>query len=99
MTDIADLAMAAWRLEKWLQSTEVERKMAAKSALRTINAYLAENGIEMMDLTGCRFDAGYAVEVIESTANEDDTAVISEMIRPIITKDGSVVKYGQVVLA
>ena len=38
--DIKELAVAAWRLEKWLDNLVVDRKMAAKSALRSIKKYI-----------------------------------------------------------
>ena len=38
--DIRELATATWRLEKWLDNLNAERKMAAKSALRNIKKYI-----------------------------------------------------------
>ena len=100
MTDITELAVASWRLEKWLDRVNVERKMAAKSALRTIKKYLHEKEIEVEDLTGERFDVGLAVTVVnnESEEAEEDKLLISEMVRPIVKEKGAVIQYGQVVL-
>ena len=47
MADITEIAVAAWRLEKWLDNVNVERKMAEKSSLRAIKKYLSENGINV----------------------------------------------------
>ena len=100
MADIKDIAVAAWRLEKWLETVNVERKMAAKSSLRSIKRYLSDNNIEVMDLTGTRFDVGLAVSVVNNESEETDESklIISEMVRPIIKQDGAVIEHGQVIL-
>ena len=45
--DIKELAVAAWRLEKWLDNLVADRKMAAKSALRSIKKYISASGVEV----------------------------------------------------
>ena len=73
--------------------------MAASSALRSIKKYLDSNGIEVLDLTGQKFDSGLAVDVINNDIPEgtqEDCALISEMIKPIIMQNGSVIQFGQV---
>lgn len=100
MADISEIAVAAWRLEKWLDNVNVERKMAAKSALRAIKKYLQENNIEAIDLTGAKFDVGLAVSVVnnESDETDEDKLIIREMVKPIIKENGAVIQYGQVIL-
>ena len=100
MADITEIAIAAWRLEKWLDNVNVERKMAAKSALRAIKKYLKENDIETLDLTGSKFDVGLAVSVVNNESDEvdEDNLIISEMVKPIIKERGAVIQYGQVIL-
>ena len=100
MADITEIAVASWRLEKWLDNVNVERKMAAKSALRAIKKYLSENNIEIIDLTGAKFDVGLAITVVnnESDETDEDKLVISEMVKPIIKENGAVIQYGQVIL-
>lgn len=100
MADITEIAVAAWRLEKWLDNVNVERKMAAKSALRSIKRYLQQNEIEVMDLTGSQFDVGLAVSVVnnESDETDEDKLIIREMVKPIIKERGAVIQYGQVIL-
>ena len=39
-TDLKDLAISYWRMERWVNNINAERKMAANSALRTIKKYL-----------------------------------------------------------
>lgn len=99
-SSIAKLAVAAWRLERWLDNINVERKMAAKSALRSIKKYLQQNEIEVVDLTGSQFDVGLAVSVVnnESDETDEDKLIIREMVKPIIKEKGAVIQYGQVIL-
>lgn len=99
MADIKELAISYWRMNKWLINANVERKMAASSALRSIKKYLDANGVEVLDLTGQKFDSGLAVDVINNDIPEganDENALISEMIKPIIMQNGSVIQFGQV---
>lgn len=100
MAEITEIAVAAWRLEKWLEHVNVERKMAAKSSLRSIKKFLEENEIEAIDLTGAKFDVGLAVSVVnnESEETDEDKLIIAEMVRPIIKERGAVIQYGQVIL-
>ena len=100
MADITEIAVAAWRLEKWLDNVNVERKMAAKSALRSIKKYLQEKEIEVVDLTGAKFDVGLAITVVnnESEETDEDKLLIREMVKPIIKEKGAVIQYGQVIL-
>ncbi len=97
--DIKELAISYWRMEKWLNNTNVERKMAASSALRTVKRYLDSNNIEVLDLLGQHFDSGLAVDVINNDVPEgtdDSKVIITEMLKPIIMQDGAVVQFGQV---
>lgn len=99
MADIKELAISYWRMDKWLNNANVERKMAASSALRSIKKYLDANGVEVVDLTGQKFDSGLAVDVINNDipeGSDDSNALISEMIKPIIMQNGSVIQFGQV---
>ena len=98
-TDIKELAISYWRMEKWLNNTNVERKMAANSALRSIKRYLEGNKIEVLDLVGQHFDSGLAVDVINNDVPEgtdDSKIIISETIKPIIMQEGAVIQFGQV---
>jgi hypothetical protein len=68
--DIKELAVAAWRLEKWLDNLNSDRKMAAKSALRSIKKYIAALAVEVVDPVGSKFDPGLAIEVVNNEAPE-----------------------------
>lgn len=96
-----ELAFAYWRLSKWVESAEVEHKMAANSALRQIKKFLDANNIEVIDYFGQKYDSGFAIDVLGRKSGEDlqeEDLIIVETVRPIILEDGEIVKYGQVFL-
>lgn len=99
--ELSEFALNYWRLSNWVNNVNVERKMQANSALKKIGSYLDGQGIELRDLTGERYSDGFAADVIgidSETDIPDDEMIVSEMVRPIILLNGTVVKYGQVVL-
>lgn len=98
--DIKELAIASWRLEKWLENLNLDRKMAAKSALRSIKKYISAYGIEVVDPIGSKFDPGLAVEVINNEAegaNEDELIII-ETMAPYVYQDGKLIQYARVII-
>jgi len=98
--NIKELAVAAWRLEKWLDNTSVERKMAAKSALRSIKKYIADMDVEIKDPAGAKFDPGLAVEVInnEDEAAPEEDLIIVETISPYIYQNGKLLQHAKVII-
>lgn len=98
--DVIDLAVAAWRLEKWLDNLNADRKMAAKSALRSIKKYIAACGIEVKDPLGARFDPGLAIEVVnnESEGAPGETLIITETLSPYIYQEGRLVQHAKVII-
>jgi hypothetical protein len=99
--NIGDVALAYWRLEKWVAEINVERKTAATSSLRQMKRYLDENGIELKDYLGQKYDSGFAIDVIGRTTDKDlleDQLVVSETLVPLILENGEILKYGQVML-
>lgn len=98
--EIKELAVAAWRLEKWLDNLNSDRKMAAKSALRSIKKYIAAMGVEVKDPIGSRFDPGLAIEVINNEdidAAEEDLIII-ETLTPYIYQNGELVQHARVII-
>ena len=98
--DIKELAVAAWRLEKWLDNLHADRKMAAKSALRSIKKYISASGVEVVDPVGSKFDPGLAVEVIsnEAEGTPEDQLIISETISPYIYENGELIQHARVII-
>lgn len=96
-----NVVLGYWKLRKWLNESEVERKNTAEKALMLIEKSIKEDSIELVDLTGRVYDVGLAVEVIRNDApdEKDDTKIIvTEMVKPIIVKDNKVTSFGEVVI-
>ena len=101
MTDLADLAVAFWRLSAWVDNVNAERKAAATSALRQMRQYLSENGIEIRDCLGERYDPGLAFDVVGVLSGEElpeEELVVAETLVPLVLRHGEVLRYGQVML-
>ena len=99
--DISELALSYWRMANWVDKANVERKMAANSALRQMKQYLQDEGIELFDFIGQKYDSGLAVDVLGSESKRDvpeEELIIIETVRPAILKNGNIIKYGQVIL-
>ena len=98
--DIIELAVAAWRLEKWLDNLNADRKMAAKSALRIIKKYISACGIEVRDPIGARFDPGLAIEVVNNESEEapEETLIITETLSPYIYHEGKLVQHAREII-
>ena len=98
--DIKDLAVAAWRLEKWLDNLVADRKMAAKSSLRSIKKYIVDSGIEVKDPIGSKFDPGLAVEVVgnENEDADDNELIVIETITPYVYQNGELIQYARVII-
>ena len=98
--DIRELAVASWRLEKWLDNLNVERKQAAKSALRSIKKYIAASGVEIHDPLGSKFDPGLAIEVVNNESEEADESdlIIVETISPYIYQNGQLIQHARVII-
>jgi hypothetical protein len=98
--DIKELAVAAWRLERWLDNLNADRKMAAQSALRSIKKYIAALGVEVRDPQGSRFDPGLAVEVISNEAEgaSESDLMITETVSPYVYQNGELIQYARVII-
>lgn len=98
--NIAELAVAAWRLERWLENLNAERKMAAKKSLREIKSFLEASNIEIVDPLGWRFDPGLAVQVVNNEADDvdEEDLIIIQTNSPIIKENGAVIQPGKVIL-
>ena len=98
--DIRELATATWRLEKWLDNLNAERKMAAKSALRNIKKYISGCNVEVKDPLGSKFDPGLAVEVVnnESPETPEEELIIIETLAPYVYQDGELIQYARVII-
>lgn len=101
VADIKELAVATWRLEKWVDNLNYDRKMAAKSALRSIKKFLTASGIEIRDPVGSKFDPGLAVEVVNNEsedADNEENLIIIETLSPYLYQNGELIQYARVII-
>lgn len=102
MSDINRVVIAHWKLKKWLDSRNFSKIMVAESSLNQIDIFLKKQQIEVIDLTGSRYDLGLSVDVLTSDTDlsefENKKFYIAEMTRPIIMSKGVVSEYGEVKL-
>lgn len=98
--DIKELAVATWRLEKWLDNLNFDRKMAAKSALRSIKKYIAALSVEVVDPIGSKFDPGLAIEVVNNEAPErpEEDLIIIETLAPYVYQYGELIQHARVII-
>lgn len=98
--DVKELAVAAWRLEKWLDNLNSTRKMAAKSALRSIKKYITALDIEVIDPVGSKFDPGLAIEVVNNESPEafEENLIIVETLTPYVYQNGELMQHARVII-
>ena len=99
--NIGEVALAYWRLSKWVNGVNTERKTAATSSLRLLSNYLKENNIEIKDYVGQQYDVGMAFDVVGKDSEDDkqeEDLIISETLTPLILQNGEVIRFGQVTL-
>ncbi len=98
--DIKELAIATWRLERWLDNLNSDRKMAAKSALRSIKRFIAASGVEVVDPIGSKFDPGLAVEVVNNEADDldEESLIIIETLAPYVYQNGELISHARVII-
>lgn len=100
LSSLAELAVEWWRLDRWAGGA-VEASPQARHAARRLGKFLAELGLEVLDVTGRAYEPGLAVEVLD--AFEDarlpaGSQVVDETVAPVVLFRGAVVRHGQVVV-
>ena len=102
MSDIKSLAVAKWRLEKWLDKADIDKKLPAESSIRVISEYLEEQGIKIIDPSGQEYDTGLAVDVVcveDTESKSRKPSVITQVMAPIVLENDEVISRGQVVIS
>lgn len=99
---LVELAIEGWRLDDWVAGLPPE-KVASKlrHVARRLQKFLTERELAALDLTGQKYVAGMAVEVLEVLTDESlhpQEKLIVEMVAPIILWRGRVVRHGQIVV-
>lgn len=97
MGDFVELANSYYRLLRWVETADVEKKNTALRSLDRMKRFLEESNVEIIDLTAQPFSEGWAVKVmkIDDTVPENEL-VFTKMVKPIIQINGEVVQEGEV---
>jgi hypothetical protein len=96
------LAVEQWRLASWLEAVRAPAGTVAavRHSTRKIEDFLKACDLEVRAMNGHPFDAGLAVEVVDTV---DDPAlpvghsIVAETLSPMILWRGTVVKAAEVV--
>lgn len=97
MADFVELANSYYRLLRWVEASEAEKKNTALRSLDRIKRFLTESNVEVVDLTGQPFSEGWAVKVmkIDDSVPENEL-VFTKMVKPIIQVNGELMQEGEV---
>lgn len=96
------LALEIWRLWRMVESRQDQPyALPLRYSIRKMRQVLEAQGASFIDLTGEMYDAGMAVDVIDTEgekADEQMNLMIKEMIAPIILFNDVLLSHGQVIL-
>jgi hypothetical protein len=99
---LATLAIEVWRLWRMIEGyQEQSYALSLRYSIKKMKQILEGQGFSFIDLVGQTYDAGMAVDVIDSEYEKKDEQmklVVKEMIAPIVLFNGQLMSHGQVVL-
>jgi hypothetical protein len=100
---LADLGVAWWRLRLALgPAVEAPGAGALRHALRKIEDFCTQHGIEARSLDGQPYDPGLAARVVDTL--DDDTLApgqcrISETLSPLVLVSGTVLRPAEIIVS
>ena len=100
VSSLVEIAVEWWRLDRWAAGPD-EARLVARHVARRLSQLLEHHGVEVLDLTGKPYEAGLAVEVLDSIRDPGaptGRATVDETVSPIVLWKGAVVRQGQVVM-
>jgi hypothetical protein len=101
LSALIDLAIEAWRLERWVSELDSGQSAAAgRFVARRVTNFVVGCGLETVDMTDQRYEPGLAVELlghVQDTTLAPGTVLVDEMVAPLCLWHGKVVRLGQVV--
>ena len=99
---IATLALEIWRLWRTVENKETQtNSVNLRYSIRKMKEALEIQGCSFIDLTGEVYDAGMAVDIIDTEGEKKDGVIdliIKEMVAPIILFRDVLLTHGQVIL-
>ena len=100
LSSLTDLAVEWWRLERWAGAAD-ESSPQARHAARRLGRFLADHGLEVLDVTGRPYEPGLAVEVLDAFEDArlpQGSQVVDETVAPVVLYRGAVIRHGQVIV-
>jgi hypothetical protein len=100
LSSLAELAVECWRLERWSAGAR-NPSPQARHVARRMGKFLADLGLEALDVTGRAYEPGLAVEVLDAFDDArlaHGSQVVDETVSPLVLFRGALVRHGQVVL-
>jgi hypothetical protein len=98
---IVTLALEIWRMWSSVKSNSPNSD-AHHDSVRKLMEVIEEAGCKFVDLTGQAYDAGLAVDILDTEVDRDQPVgalIVKEMVSPVIVWQGSVVHFGQVIVS
>lgn len=98
---LAGFALEVWRLSRLLeQNKDGPNAIGLRYSISKLMQLLDTSGISFVDITGQQYDAGMAVDILdtEGEKTEETTFYVKEMIAPIILIGDKFLTHGQVIL-
>lgn len=99
---VATLALEVWRLWRTLEKPEMQTiGVRLRYSIRKMKDSLEAHGCTFIDATGKVYDAGMAVDIIDTEGkktSDESERIVKEMIVPTIVFNDVLLKHGQVIL-
>jgi hypothetical protein len=100
---LVELAIDWWRFDRWLATHDGHEAATSHARLlsRRLGRFLNEREVTVRDVTGLRYEAGLAVEVLDALTDEglpSGVEMVDETVAPIVMWRGAVARHGQVVI-
>lgn len=97
MADYVELANSYYRLLRWVETSDADKKNTALRSLERIKRFLDDSNVEVVDLTGQPFSEGWAVKVMKMDESvPDNELVFTKVVKPIIQINGELKQEGEV---
>lgn len=103
LKDLAAIAVEFWRLNRWVSAQFNEKAvLPVRHTARSLEQLLGHYEIQIFDLTGQPYDAGLALEVLDTICLPEPAMefrlVIEETISPLVLWREQIILPGQVIL-
>ena len=98
---VVALALEIWRMWSSVKS-DSPNSGGQHDSVRKLMEVMEEAGCKFVDLTGQAYDAGLAVDILDTEVDRDQLVsalIVKEMVSPVVIWQGSVVHFGQVIVS